>query len=241
MTKRDESHDGAPNDLAGRHVVVTGGGGALGIAVCEALAARGARLHVPALSESDRERLGGLIEGGARVETGVDLTDEGAVGAFYAGVEGSLWASVHLAGGFVFGALAETPLADFEKMVAMNLRTCWLCCREAARRMTEGGRIVNVAAKPALVPSAGVVTYAATKAAVAGLTQSLAEELAERSIWVNAIVPSIMDTPANRASMPDADHDAWPTTEAVARTVAFLSSPQNAVTRGALVPVYGRS
>lgn len=220
--------------------MVTGGGGALGVAVCEALASRGARLHVPAHGPSDRERLAPMIERGARVETGVDLTDEAAVDAFYDGVEGSLWASVHLAGGFVFGKLAEASVADLEKMVALNLRTTWLCCRAAARRMSGGGRIVNVAAKPALVPSAQVVTYAATKAAVAALTTGLAEELAGEGIWVNAIAPSTMDTPANRASMPDADHEAWPKVAEVAATVAFLASPANAVSRGAIVPVYGR-
>jgi len=228
-------------DFEDRAVVVTGGGGALGLAVCRALAERGAELHVPAYSEEDRERLADLIERGARVETGVDLTEEKAVDAFYDGVEGELWASVHIAGGFVFGALVDTSVADFERMVGMNLRTCWLCSRAAARRMSAGGRMVNVAAKPALVPSAKVVTYAATKAAVAALTTGLAEELADKGIWVNAIAPSVMDTPANREAMPDADQDEWPKVGEVAETIAFLASPTNAVTRGAIVPVYGRS
>jgi NAD(P)-dependent dehydrogenase (short-subunit alcohol dehydrogenase family) len=83
--------------------------------------------------------------------------------------------------------------------------------------------------------------YSASKAAVAALTRSLAEELADSGIWVNAVVPSIIDTTANRAAMPDADHDAWPKPAEIAETIAFLASPQNAVTRGALVPVYGRS
>lgn len=228
-------------DFEGRSVVVTGGGGALGVAVCEALAERGAALHVPAYSDQDRERLASLLEGRARVETGVDLTDEGAVDAFYDGVEGALWGSVHIAGGFVFGALVDASVADFERMVGMNLRSAWLCSRAAARRMSAGGRMVNVSAKPALVPSANVVTYAATKAAVAALTTGLAEELAPKGIWVNAIAPSIMDTPANREGMPDADHEKWPTVAEVAETIAFLASPTNAVTRGAIVPVYGRS
>jgi len=228
-------------DFEDRDVVVTGGGGALGVAVCEALAARGARLHVPAFREQDRERLSCLIDDGARVATGVDLTDEASVDAFYDGVGGPLWGSVHLAGGFVFGALADASVTDFERMVAMNLRTAWLCCRAAIRRMGEGGRIVNVAAKPALVPTANVVTYAATKAAVAALSTSLAEEVAGRGIWVNAIAPSIMDTPANRVAMPDADHGSWASVADVAATIAFLASPANAVSRGAVVPVYGRS
>ena len=103
------------------------------------------------------------------------------------------------------------------------------------------GRIVNVAARPALVPTAEMTAYAASKAAVAALTLSLAEELAPSGIWVNAVVPSIIDTAANRAAMPDANHASWPTPEEIAETIAFLASPQNEATRGALVPVYGRS
>ncbi len=124
----------------------------------------------------------------------------------------------------------------------MNATTCFLCCREAVRTLNGGeGRIVNVAARPALVPTAQMSAYAASKAAVSALTLSLAEETAESGVWVNAIVPSIIDTEVNRAAMPDADHGAWPKPEEIAETVAFLASPQNAVTRGALVPVYGRS
>ncbi len=105
----------------------------------------------------------------------------------------------------------------------------------------RNGRIVNVAARPVLVPTAQMTAYSASKAAVAALTVSLAEELSESGIWVNAIVPSIIDTPANRAAMPDAGHGAWPKPDEIAETIAFLASPQNAVTRGALVPVYGKS
>ena len=100
---------------------------------------------------------------------------------------------------------------------------------------------MNVSAKPALVPTAGLCAYAMSKAAVAALTLSLAEELKDERIWVNAVVPSTMDTPANRAAMPDADHARWPKVEDVAETIAFLASPENKSTRGALVPVYGRS
>ena len=231
-------------DFDNRAVIVTGGGGALGQAVCETLLASGARVHVPA--HGNDETLAPLTERGVRVVPRVDLTVEASVVAFYDafvdGTGGAPWASIHLAGGFVYGPLAGAEVADFDRMVALNLRTAWLCCREAARRMGDGGgRIVNVAAKPALVPAADLVTYAATKAAVAALTLGLAEELAGRRIWVNAVVPSTMDTPANRAAMPEADHDAWPTVAEVAKTIAFLASPGNAVTRGALVPVYGRA
>lgn len=132
----------------------------------------------------------------------------------------------------------------------MNAMSAFLCSREAVRRIRSGGapdapppggRLVNVSAKPALVPSAGVSAYAMSKAAVSALTLSLSEELKDESIWVNAVVPSIMDTAVNRAAMPNADYDRWPKVEEVAATIVFLASPENRTTRGALVPVYGRS
>jgi NAD(P)-dependent dehydrogenase (short-subunit alcohol dehydrogenase family) len=105
-----------------------------------------------------------------------------------------------------------------------------------------GGRIVNVAARPALEwrSGAGMIAYTASKAAVAALTVALAEEVAKRGILVNAVAPSILDTPANRQAMPKADHAAWPKVEEVAATILFLASSDNQVTRGAVVPVYGR-
>src|ERR1700751_114266 len=109
--------------------------------------------------------------------------------------------------------------------------------------MTGGGRIVNVAARLALEwrTGAGMVAYAASKVAVAALTAALAEEVAKDGILVNAVAPSIRDTPANRQAMPKADYGLWPKTEEVAATIAFLASPENLVTRGAIVPVYGKS
>ena len=126
------------------------------------------------------------------VVAGVNLTDEAAVTSFYSGLPG-LWASVHSAGGFAMSPAAQTPLAEFRQMIDTNAVTCFLCCREAIRRIratgNDGGRIVNVAARPALVPTGGLAAYAASKAAVAGLTLSLAEELAGDRIWVNAVRP----------------------------------------------------
>jgi NAD(P)-dependent dehydrogenase (short-subunit alcohol dehydrogenase family) len=210
--------------LEGRHVVVTGGAGALGQAVTRRLADAGAECHVPRIED-------------------VDLTSEAAVVAYY-GALPRLWASIHLAGGFAAGKLEAVSLADFRAQHDMNAVTCFLCCREAARllRAGGGGRIVNVAARPAVTPSAGagMVAYTASKAAVAALTGALAKELEDDGILVNAVVPSIMDTPANRRAMPDADHARWPKTDEVAAAIAFLVSPDNALTSGALVPVYGR-
>jgi NAD(P)-dependent dehydrogenase (short-subunit alcohol dehydrogenase family) len=126
----------------------------------------------------------------------------------------------------------------------MNFVTAFLCCGAAVRAMAgRGGRIVNVATRPALEwrMGAGMAAYAASKAAVAALTVALAEEVVKDGILVNAVAPSTMDTPANRKSMPSADHAAWAKVEEVAATILFLASPQNRVTRGAVVPVYGRS
>jgi NAD(P)-dependent dehydrogenase (short-subunit alcohol dehydrogenase family) len=134
--------------------------------------------------------------------------------------------------------------ASLVAQLETNLVSCYLCCAAAVNafgRDGAGGRIVNVAAKPALIPTAGLSAYAASKAAVANLTVGLAEELAGDRIWVNAVIPSIMDTPANRAAMPNGNHSKWPSTSDVANTIVFLASEQNATTRGALVPVYGQS
>jgi NAD(P)-dependent dehydrogenase (short-subunit alcohol dehydrogenase family) len=126
----------------------------------------------------------------------------------------------------------------------MNFVSCFLCCRAAINAMAgKEGRIVNVAARPALEwrSGAGMAAYAASKSAVAALTVALAEEVAKQGILVNAVAPSIMDTPANRQAMPKADHAAWPKVEEVARAILSLASPDNKVTRGAIVTVYGKS
>jgi NAD(P)-dependent dehydrogenase (short-subunit alcohol dehydrogenase family) len=155
-----------------------------------------------------------------------------------------VWASIHLVGGFAMAALADTRLADLDQMLSINSRTAFLACREAVvamRRAASGGRIVNVIARPVLSPTGGMVAYAMSKAAVAALTQCLAAELVDERIWVNAVAPSIMDTAANRAAMPSADFTRWPKVDEVAAAIVALASPQNALTSGALVPVYGRS
>ena len=228
-------------DFSGREALVTGGTGALGSAVVGRLITAGATVHVPVYVAEELERFPYRDHDAVRVHEGLDLSKETDVAGLY-GATSALYASVHIAGGFAMGPVGDTSLETWEHLMRMNATTCFLCCRETVRTLGGGeGRIVNVAARPALVPTAQMSAYAASKAAVAALTLSLAEELAESGVWVNAIVPSIIDTRANRAAMPDADHAAWPTPEQIAETVAFLASPQNAVTRGALVPVYGKS
>jgi NAD(P)-dependent dehydrogenase (short-subunit alcohol dehydrogenase family) len=227
-------------DLGGRHVVVTGAAGGLGAAVLDELLSAGAECHVPLRGAARELRVHERVH----VAASVDLTDEVAVTAFYA-ARPPLWASVHLAGGFKGGAALDTSLADLRAQLDLNAVTAFLCGREAARNMRAhpragGGRIVNVGSRASAMPDAGAVAYTMAKAAVASLTQVLAAELAPDGILVNAVLPSIIDTAANRAAMPKADHTRWPKPHEIAAAIAWLISPANTLTSGALVPVYGR-
>ena len=230
-------------DFSDRHVVVTGGTGALGSAVAGALVKAGAICHVPYVEAAEAERF--TLRGHAQVKLVPvsDLADEASVMRLFGGVP-SLWASIHVAGGFAMKPVAETTRADLMQQVEMNFVTAFLCCRAAINAMSgAGGRIVNVAARPALEwrTGAGMAAYTASKAAVAALTVALAEEVAKSGILVNAVAPSILDTRVNREAMPKADHALWPKVEEVAATILFLASPDNKVTRGAIVPVYGKA
>ncbi len=226
-----------------RYVVVTGGAGALGAALVEALIEAGAVCHVPCFDEAEAQRFRLRDHPQVKLMITGNLADEKNVAGLYGGIA-RLWASIHLAGGFAAGPLGETSLSTFRQQIDMNLVSCLLCCRTAVNAMTSnGGRIVNVAARAALEwrTGAGMAAYTATKAAVAALSAALAEEVAKDGILVNAVAPSIMDTPANRKAMPAANYDLWPKVEEVAATILFLASPENRVTRSAVVPVYGRS
>jgi NAD(P)-dependent dehydrogenase (short-subunit alcohol dehydrogenase family) len=233
-------------DYRDRHIVVTGGAGALGTAVVAALLEAGAICHVPSHSREAAQRFRYRDHAAVKLSAPVDLAEEAAVEKFYAGVP-KLWASLHIAGGFAAAGIEAAGKADLMRQVETNLVSAYLCCRAAVRAMGQngagGGRIVNVAASRGIEwrTGAGMTAYTASKAAVAALTVALAEEVVGRGILVNAVAPSIMDTGANRAAMPKADHAKWPKVEEVAATMLFLASPDNQVTRGAVVPVYGRS
>ncbi len=220
------------------HIVVTGATGELGGTVAALLLERGATCHLPVRSAGKLEA--GLAR--AHVVPGIDLSDEASVAAFYRDLPG-LWASIHCAGAFAYTPIESASGADFDRLLAVNARSAFLCAREAARALRaaqRGGRIVNVIARQALDPRRGaaMVPYAMSKAAVAALTVALAEELAAERIGVNAIAPSILDTPANRAAMPAADTSKWVTLADAAEVMLFLASPA-CTASGALMPVYG--
>lgn len=208
-----------------------------------ALLEHGAICHVPYRDEKQRDRYPHRDR--VTMVPVADLADEEAVATLYAAIP-ELWASIHLAGGFAMSKIADTAKGDLQGQLDINFVTAFLCSREAVKAMTRtgnGGRIVNVAAKAALEPRSGtgMVAYAVSKAAVAAMTAALAEEVVKAGILVNAVAPSIMDTPQNRADMPKADFSHWPKVEEVAATILHLASPDNKVTRGAIVPVYGKS
>ena|SRR5437762_5621664 len=231
-------------ELQGRHAVITGGTGALGTAVVGRLLEAGALCHVPYRSAAQAAQFPYRDRSGVTLVMVEDLADEASVERFYAALP-PLWASIHVAGGFACGPVATTDKAALLGQLDKNLVSCFLCCRAALEAMPDGagGRIVNVAARPALEwrSGANMAAYAASKAAVAALTVALAQEVATRNILVNAVAPSIIDTPANRRDMPDADHAAWPKPAAIAEIICHLASPANQVARGAIVPVYGKA
>jgi NAD(P)-dependent dehydrogenase (short-subunit alcohol dehydrogenase family) len=229
------------------HVVVTGGTGALGVAVVMALVEAGAHCHVPAIESAvpaDR-----FPKQRVSVTTNVDLSDEAAVSAFYDKLP-PLAAVVNIAGGFAWAPIADSPAKVFQAQLAMNFVSCVLSCRSAVANFRKGGQgsksggqIVNISARPALNPRQGanMTAYTASKAAVAAFTVALAEELKGENISVIALAPSTIDTPANRADMPKADHASWVKPAALAELIVAqlgLTDPANS---GALIPVYGKA
>ena len=220
-------------------VLVAGGTGYLGNAVVRELIGSGYDVAATWVIERERERLESepveLIE--------ADLFDADQVDAAIAAVS-ELEAVVNLVGGFSDGPrVHETDPDEFERMLRLNVMPGFLLARAAMPRLMErgGGAFVGVSARPALRPFAGAAGYISSKAAVLALVQALDAEYKGDGIRCNAILPSVIDTPANRESMPDADHAKWVPPEQIAKVVRFLVSEDSAPTSGAAVPVYGRA
>ena len=223
--------------MKGKTVVVTGGGGALGNTVGRLAGERGANVvligHGP-LSDGPGLRLGG-----------VDLTDFAAVKRAMDEAKaktGRLDALLNIAGGFRWQPLEQGELGVWDALYAMNLKTAVMASKAALPHLLSSGdgRIVNVGAATAVKAGAGMGAYAASKSGVMRFTESLAEELKGRGVTVNAVLPSIIDTPANRRDMPNADFSKWVAPEDLANIILFLASAEARAVTGALLPVVGQ-
>lgn len=235
--------------FSGQVVLIAGGTGGLGHAVSLAFLQEGARVAVTYRRQEELIALRSAAGASAPSLTGhdADVTDEAAARQLVGNVlsaNGRLDAMVNTVGAYAGGVkLWETDTKIFDRMLALNLRSGYALSRAAIPAMLRQGRgvIVNVAAKAAFDHAAGAAAYAASKAAALAMMDSLAADVKGTGIRVNSVLPSIMDTDANRKAMPGADFGKWPKTEDVARVILFLCSDDAKVIHGAAVPVYGES
>jgi NAD(P)-dependent dehydrogenase (short-subunit alcohol dehydrogenase family) len=234
---------------APRVVLVAGGTGGLGRAVSLAFLDEGATVVVTYRKQEELDALKGASGGKVASLEGynVDVTDESAAGQLVDGIvarHGRLDALVNTVGGYAGGTkLWELDTKVFDQMLALNLRSGYALSRAAVRVMLRqgSGAMVNVAAKAAFDHGAGAAAYAASKAAAVAMMDSLAADLKGTGVRINSILPSIIDTKANRKAMPKADFAKWPKPEDIARVVLFLCSDAAKVVQGAALPVYGDS
>src|SRR3954452_10868194 len=221
-------------------VLVAGGTGALGAAVVKELVDRGHSVGATWLVERERERLEG-VEGVELIKA--DLFDADQAAAAVAAIS-DISAVVNLVGGYAEGGrVHETDPDEFDRLMRVNLRPNILLARAAIPRFLRrgGGAFVAVSARPAVRPFPGAGPYIVAKAAVLSFVQTLDAEYRQDSIRANAVLPSVIDTPANRSSQPDADHSKWVDPAEIAKVVRFLVSDDSAPMSGATVPVYGRA
>lgn len=233
--------------ITGKVALVAGGTGGLGRAVSLAFLNDGAKVIVTYVSAAEFDDLKTVAGADSSRLAGrkVDVTDEGAVQQLIDGIladHGRLDVLVNTVGGYVGGMkLWDTEAGALDRMLALNLRSGFILSRAAAKAMLPAGKgaIVNVAAKAAFDHEAGLAAYAASKAAAVAMMDSLAADLKGTGVRTNSVLPSIIDTPANRKAMPNADFSRWPKPEDIARVILFLSSDDAAVIHGAAIPVYG--
>ncbi|MFG2168523.1 SDR family NAD(P)-dependent oxidoreductase [Micromonospora chersina] len=247
--------------MAERTVLVTGGTGGLGGAVTAAFLTAGWRVVVPEREGAGatpaaagpvrvgRQLLLGAPDAALRPEAVVaDLLDPDgaarAVAVAAAEPAAPLRAVVNLVGGYASGGLVhETPIEEFDRMLRINLRPTYLVTQAALPHLVEagGGAVVCVSARAALTPFSGAAGYATAKAAVLAFANAVAVEYRQRGVRCNTVLPSVIDTPANRAAQPDADHGRWVPPAEIAGVIRFLASDESAPTSGASIPVYGRA
>jgi NAD(P)-dependent dehydrogenase (short-subunit alcohol dehydrogenase family) len=237
--------------LKDKVAIITGGTGALGRAVAEHFLANGAKVAVPWIVEPEvplfNQRMGGRFPEANILLAKVDLGSQDQVGKFVNDAAqrfGRVDILINLVGGFWgFKTVADTTLDEWQTMFDLNLKPTFLCCKAVVPIMQRNkyGRIVSVSSRTGLTGAGEFAAYAIAKGAIKTFTASLAEEVLNDNVLVNAIAPSTIDTEANRKAMPKAKHENWVKPEDIARTLAFLSSDQNQVTSGVVVPVYGRA
>ena len=232
-----------------RNVLITGGTGILGSAVTKAYLAQGDNVAVTYLFENEVER---FKEFNPELSDKVpflfaNVTEEAEVQKSiqeFIAKFGRLDILVNIVGGFVGGIpTAELEEDRWDFMMNLNLKSVFLCCKTAIPHMTAQGygKIINVSARAGLKGEAGLSAYCVSKGGVRTLTESLAAEVMDSGVNVNAIMPSIMDTPANREAMPDEEHDRWVAPTDVAKVICFLTSDDATIINGAAIPVYGRA
>jgi len=226
--------------LAGRSIIVFGGTGALGGAVVETARARGAMVTVASTTTPDESvRLSDVRY------VSVDALDEQSVASCFASLEGSPWAVVNLIGGYTGPhAFVDLDLSVLRRQLDLNLMTAAAITKYAVKSITEGargGRIVHTSSRVATEDGHNGFSYSVSKLAVVRLVEAVAAEVRDDAITVNCVMPSIIDTPSNRASMPTADHDTWPKASQIADVIMFLASDAAALVSGAAIPVYGRA
>ena len=225
--------------------IVTGGSGGLGIAVVEELLAAGWRVVVPWVSESELAR---LPDEPRLDKVQADLDDPAGAATVVARAasapDAPLRALVNLVGGYaVGGRVHETPVEDFERVVRLNLRPAYLTTQAALPELIAGGggSVVCVSSRAAVRPFPGAAGYVTGKAAVMALADALAVEYKKDGVRVNTILPSVIDTPGNRAAQPGADYSTWVAPARVARVIRFLVEDASDVVSGAHIPVYGNA
>jgi NAD(P)-dependent dehydrogenase (short-subunit alcohol dehydrogenase family) len=221
-----------------RTVLVTGGTGGLGVAVTTTLRDQGWEVLVPWRNESELARLGDDTKGITLVQA--DLTDPDSVRECVAAAGPGLRAVVNLVGGFaIAGRVHETPVEEFERLLKLNLRPTYLVCQAAISVLKDagGGSVVCVSAQAVHKPPPGAAGYITAKTAILGLVAALQVEYGPDNIRVNAILPLVIDTPANRAAQPNADRSGWTPPSDIASTVAFLCGDESLTIKGAQIPV----
>jgi len=226
-----------------KQVLLTGGTGGLGMGVTPVVLAQGAHVTIPYVVDSEVERLKDILSPAdfAKIRfVSIDLSSEPAVERLVDDME-RVDVLIHLVGGFSMGKTHEYSYEQWKKDFDLNLNSTFLVCKHSLRKMLEHGygRIVTVGSRGAVQPGGQLAAYCASKAGVVALTQAIADETKGTNITANTVLPSVIDTPANRQAMGTQEADKWVKPDSLAQVICFLASEAAKDIRGAAVPVYG--